>query len=216
MKKPLRNRELGRIHILKEALGLDRATYEAMLWTIGRKESAAELDDYGRRQVIAHQEALLRQVDPKHRALSYPARPRNLDVGDRKELRKIEALLADAGVDWSYAHGLARRMYRRDRVQLCHAGQLAGIIAALEKQALKRLAEQLQQIFGEAWAGQVERIAAQLFGFDWQHRDITRYTEPLSRVLRWWHGELQPACEWPPAEGAYCQGCYERRQARAA
>lgn len=213
-KKDRRGRDLARIHILKAALRLDRETYEAVLWTHGRVESSALLDEHGRREVITQLEAVLRSTAPQHAALKrFSTKPRNLDVKGRRELQKIEALLTDAGRDWPYAHGIARRMYKRDRVEFCHAGQLAGIIAALEKEALKRLSAELEGLLGKGWADAAGRYAALLFDFDAQHRDIARYTQPLSAVLRWWRGELPAVCAWPmnPDPVGHCSGCRHRQ-----
>ncbi|AFL76206.1 gp16 family protein [Thiocystis violascens] len=45
--------DLAKIHIAKQALGLDDATYRAMLQRIGGVDSSAQLDPVGRRALLA-------------------------------------------------------------------------------------------------------------------------------------------------------------------
>jgi phage gp16-like protein len=54
---PGRRRDLAAIHVAKKQLGLDDDTYRAMLWSVGRVRSAADLDFAGRRQVLEHLQA---------------------------------------------------------------------------------------------------------------------------------------------------------------
>lgn len=122
-----RKRELARIHILKAELKLDREQYENVLWTIGRKESSADLDEHGRRAVIAH---LQTHVANGARAAlrADPERPHNLDA--RPQLGKIEAQLAAAGRRWNYARAIAERMHHK-RIEFCSSDELSALIAAL-------------------------------------------------------------------------------------
>lgn len=128
---PARTRELGRIHILKSKLGLDDENYRNVLWTLARVHSARDLDEHGRRQVIAHLQAHLARQD---------RRPHNLEADSRRELKKIEALLADAGRPWAYAESILRHMTsgRVERIEFADAQQRRALIAALWKDAKRR------------------------------------------------------------------------------
>lgn len=130
-----RNVELAKIHIAKARLGLDdliaagicvcgreRTAYHEMLWTVARVHSAADLDEGGRRRVLEHLRA--RGFQDRSRG-----RPRTAD--GNAAIRKIEALLSDAGRPWSYADAMARRMFHVDRVTFCDRDQLRRLIAAL-------------------------------------------------------------------------------------
>lgn len=210
MKPAPRHRDLARIHILKKDLGLDDDQYRVVLWTVARVESSKDLDSHGRREVIRHLESHLAA-----RQQRYPERPHNVDTAKRRELTKIEALLADAGKPWSYAEGIMRRITfsRKHRLEFCSETELASIIAALERNALKRLRGELEALFGEHWDLHAADYAAWLFGFDVNARDITRYTEPMSQVVRWWRGALQAACTWPvdpERPTGCCGGCASR------
>lgn len=50
----VRRRELAMIHIAKQQLGMEEDSYRAILWTIARVESAADLDWAGRKQLLDH------------------------------------------------------------------------------------------------------------------------------------------------------------------
>lgn len=50
-------------------------------------------------------------------------------------LGKIEAYLAEAGRPWAYVHGMARHMFKIERVEWCNADQLHRMVAALEYDA---------------------------------------------------------------------------------
>lgn len=180
---PHRRAELAKIHILAIRAGLivhgDDSAYRDMLRGRTGLRSAADMDRTQRQTVIRH----LTDSLPNQRP--YPRRPRN--TKQRRELSKIEALLADAGRPWAYAEGILKHMTRgrKQRLEFADARELAAVLTALEKDALKRLRAQLD-----------ERLAAQ--GHDWtwaqahaeshcglsKNSDLTRSTECMSRLLR--------------------------------
>lgn len=107
-----RRRELAKIHILaKKDLGMDDETYRDMLEAVTGQRSAGRLDDAGREAVIAH---LARQLAGKvmRTGTGYPGRPKNWDSEMApREMRKVEALLAEAHLPWTYVMGIAQRMF---------------------------------------------------------------------------------------------------------
>lgn len=127
--------ELAKIHIAKTQLGLDVDTYRAMLKQVAGVNSASDLTAKGRKDVLEH----LKKCGFKG-SKTHKGRPHNLDTkaGNAKQLSKIEALLADAGRPWAYAASMAKRMYKKDALEFCDGTELAGIIAALSKDAKKR------------------------------------------------------------------------------
>lgn len=130
---PTRQAELAKIHIAKKQLGLDEDTYRDMLWTVARVRSAKELDGAGREAVLEHLKA--QGFTGRRR---YPGRPHNIDSADRgPQLKKIEALLAEAGRPWAYADSIARRMFKRERVALCYPEELSKLIGLLMREAEK-------------------------------------------------------------------------------
>lgn len=131
-----RRRELAKIHIGAKQLGLGEDAYRAMLYMVAGVVSAADLDINGRAAVLAH----LRKSGFKAKRRGGPRHPNKPEIAaapwDKKELlKKIEAYLAEAKRPWNYVHGMARRMYKVDRVEWCDAVQLRGIVAALEYDA---------------------------------------------------------------------------------
>jgi len=130
-----RKRELARIHLAAKELGMDtrdkdpRSDYRRMLWTVARVHSSSDLDAHGRRAVIAHLAACGAKPKRPKRGRS---RPHNIDSEGRGPLlRRIEALLSEAGRPWSYADGIARRMFGRERVELCGDDELHRIVGAM-------------------------------------------------------------------------------------
>ncbi len=132
-----RNNALAQIHIAKAQLGLDDDTYRDMLWAVARVKSAKDLDHAGRARVMAHLVASgFKPAPPKNPTAG---RPRNMDDEQRGPmLRKIEALLLDAGRSWAYAHGMAKQMFSIDDVAFCHPGNLHRMVAALELDKKRR------------------------------------------------------------------------------
>ena len=185
-------RKLGQmIHIAKAQLGLDEDSYRQMLRIHGGEDSTTKMSLAQLEQVLAH----LKTAGFKAQAAKPKRgrRPHNLGAGDRGPMmQKIEALLTDAGLPWGYAVAMAKRMYRKERLEFCDGDDLAGIVAALEKAAIKRLVPALRQALADAglmWAhGQY--IAIQEFGFDASGRNLDRYPQAMSQVLRWLRGEL--------------------------
>ncbi|HYW03575.1 MAG TPA: regulatory protein GemA [Gammaproteobacteria bacterium] len=119
-----RRRDLAKIHLAAKQLGMDDETYRDMLWTVARVRSAGDLDQHGRRAVLEH----LRAVGWAPSARS--KRPR-VSADRAGMVSKIDAMLAEAGRRREYADGMARRMFRVERVEWCHPGQLRRIVAAL-------------------------------------------------------------------------------------
>ena len=125
-----RNNGLAQIHIAKAALGLDDDTYRAMLWAVARVRSAKDLDHAGRAKVLAHLKRSGWQ--PSAPKKPHEGAPHNLNSSERgPQLKKIEALLADAGRAWAYVDGMAFRMFGAAKVALLNEAQLQKVIAAL-------------------------------------------------------------------------------------
>ena len=132
----VRRAQLARIHILKAELGLDRDQYEAVLWTIGRVDTAKELDSHGRLSVINHLVAQKARQGVPQDLRGDKDRPAQVDK--RPQLPKIEMLLLSGGHPWQYALAIAKRMYGKDRMEFCTDEELSGIIAALAQRARRQ------------------------------------------------------------------------------
>lgn len=139
MKTPdARTRELAHIHVGAKHLRLDRDAYVALIRRVSAEQghevsSSGDLDDAGRRAVITEMARLGFRA-----ARTWADRPRDCDRVPM--LGKIEALLADAGREWAYAHAVAKRMFGSQRVEWLNPDQLRRVIAALEIDARRRRA----------------------------------------------------------------------------
>ncbi|MFH1984145.1 MAG: regulatory protein GemA [Pseudomonadota bacterium] len=135
--KTQRQRDLAKIHIAKKQIGMDEATYRDMLLAVAGVDSAAALDDAGMRRVLQH----LAMSGFKGKAgrktgAAYPGRPKNMDDFERGPmLRKIEALLAEAKRPWDYAHGIAKQMFRTERVEWLPTEDLHRVVSAMVYEA---------------------------------------------------------------------------------
>lgn len=125
---PNRNNQLAMIHIARAQLGLDEETYRSIIRMMsnGRTDSSAELDYAERNKLLDH----FRARGWKN---SKTATPKAAKKTNQPLVNKVGALLADMKLPWSYADGIAKRMYNRDRVQWCEAEELRGVITALIK-----------------------------------------------------------------------------------
>jgi hypothetical protein len=141
--KPLSARQLARIHILLQEIGLDDDDYRQLLVEIGgvrpkpgKKPSGNDLTPLGRGKVLDHLSKL---------AGHDPYRPSAEEIAGNPQLQKIGALLADAKRPWSYllAKGdngqvLLHRLTRKERLRFCTAEDLGKVIAALEIDKARR------------------------------------------------------------------------------
>jgi phage gp16-like protein len=121
---PYRNKELAKIHALKKQLNFDDETYRAVLKNQTGLDSSALLNRSQRLTVIRHfQEQLGKTM--------FDGKPHNL--AQNSQLQKIEALLTVQKKPWSYAHAIAKRMYKKANLTFCTPSELRGVIAALVK-----------------------------------------------------------------------------------
>lgn len=129
-KKPdMRSRDLAMIHIAKKYLGLDDDTYRDMLWTVARVRSSGELDHAGRANVLTHLKA--RGWKPKRSGFKTEP-PKNVKMSSVALVSKIGALLTVLDKPWAYADGMAKKMFKVEKLTWCTPQQLHKMVAALE------------------------------------------------------------------------------------
>jgi phage gp16-like protein len=129
-----------KIQIARRELGLDDDVYRSILARIAGVRSSKELTPRQVGRVLAEFERLGWEPKPSSkpgtkragRAAPKPSADREALVG------KIEAQLAAAGRPWEYADGMARRMFKVDRVEWCETDQLRGLVSALAYDAKRR------------------------------------------------------------------------------
>ena len=114
----MRRALIAKIKIAQKELGLDDATYRAVLERV-----VEDLRQHG--------------FTPKKTAGQRPNRRESAD----KMMRKIEALLLDNGWTWNYAHGTAKKMFKVDRVEWLSDGNMHKLVAALQISANRKKKE---------------------------------------------------------------------------
>ena len=133
-----RRAEPAKIHIAAKQLGLDRDTYEAMLWTLARVRCAGELNAKGRRQVLEYLKS--RGFKPAKKTVKRGVRP-EVPADRAAQVANIEALLAGAGRPRAYVDAMAKRMCHVDALRFCASEQLGKLIAALKYDRRRRAAQ---------------------------------------------------------------------------
>lgn len=128
-----RRKDLAAIHVIAaKQLRLDEETYRALLERVAGVRSAAELDVRGRIQVLQELRRLTGEGGRRMRnALPGPDAPQNVRDEIAGMVAKVGAILAEAERGWPYAHGLAVRMFKVQRVEWLKANQLHRLVAAL-------------------------------------------------------------------------------------
>ncbi|MBK0062404.1 MULTISPECIES: gp16 family protein [unclassified Acinetobacter] len=125
MKKASRNQRIAAIHMGKKQLGLDEDIYRDLLEQVTGKRSAKDMTDDDLVKVLQHMEKLgFSKKEFGHKP--------SVTLSKAQLINKIEALLADMGKHWNYAHGCARKMFKKDQVQFCTEYELWKVVAALE------------------------------------------------------------------------------------
>lgn len=190
------------INVGRSKLGWDDDLYRATLGRFGGKPDAQghvslkSLDDLQMRTLLTH----MRSAGFK----AATGRPHNTEVPGRGDaIKKIEALLTDGGKPWAYAESILQTQTRgaKARIAFADGNELLAVIVALEKHNLKQLTSALNHALAhEGWSWDDGAFAAELlFGFRSRRRDLTRYSQMMSQLLRWLRGELAPFSTWPPS-----------------
>ena len=190
-----RRTALAMIHIAAKQFGWTETEYRDHLFSVCRVRSAADLDAHGREQFIAHLKALGWKPKPG-RTPKTRGRPRNLDRSAM--MRKIEALLADAGRPWHYADELAAKLTKpkKERIAFCNDNDLHKVVVALELDARRRLVraiEPLLDYLGLAWCDAV-RMAREHAGLK-PTQDLSKNPEAMSTVRARLNTMAQEACD---------------------
>lgn len=120
--------KLAQIHIAKAQLGLGDDEYRAILARTAGVSSAKELTNRNVGNVLAEFRRLGWQPKPAKKAGRKTPRP---PATRKVVMGKVEALLADAGRPWGYADGMARHMFRVERVDWLDDAQLHKLMQAL-------------------------------------------------------------------------------------
>ncbi|ENP2198778.1 regulatory protein GemA [Salmonella enterica] len=117
----------------QSVLGWDDATYKGVLLRLTGKSSSTKCSI---RELEDVKEYMRSQGFPRQAPKGKGRRPK---VANRRKaiLAKIEALLADSGLSWAYAEGIASRMYDQKVIEWLDDEQLHSVMIALIQRARK-------------------------------------------------------------------------------
>ena len=130
-----RNGLIAKIKIAQKELGMAEEAYRAMLLRITGKNSCAVMD-IGELERVADE--MRRFCFRPSTAREKHGRPHLRRTTAAAMMDKVEALLADGGYHWNYAHAMARRMFGREKVEYLDNDQLHKLVAALQIAANRR------------------------------------------------------------------------------
>jgi phage gp16-like protein len=143
--RPINNRKVALVHVAKARLGLDDATYRAMLASVGVGSSKdlnqTRFDELmkrfeaggfksrsagGGRQAGGGWGKSSTRASAAKSGMDKPA-----PEDKRRLLAKIEAILAAMGLPWAYADAIAKNVCGVDKVRWCDNGQLYKVAQVL-------------------------------------------------------------------------------------
>lgn len=140
IQQPSKSKYLAPIHCARRDLGMDDASYRALLQRIAGVRSARDLSPSAAQRVLDE----FRRLGWVGRRQAAAGKPGNFGSLPRR-IRKIEAQLADLGLPWAYADGIVRQMYQVERIAWARRpDQLDAVIAALHREQVKRLAASVE------------------------------------------------------------------------
>lgn len=115
-------------------LGWDDVTYRSVLVRLTGKDSATKCSIRELEDVIAY----MHDQGFPHQAPKGKGRRPNVAKRRKAMLAKIEALLAEDGLSWAYAEGIASHMYGQKVLEWLDDEQLHSVMIALIKQAQRK------------------------------------------------------------------------------
>lgn len=120
--------KLAQIHIARQQLGLSDDEYRAILARTAGVSSAKQLTNRNVGNVLHEFRRLGFVPKPAKKAGRKAPKPPATRL---RIMNKVEALLAEAGRPWGYADGMARHMFRVERVDWLDDDQLQRLMQAL-------------------------------------------------------------------------------------
>lgn len=116
---------IAKIKIAQKALAMNDDSYRALLTRVTGKGSAAALEKREMEAVLREMQRLgWKPVNPQG------TRPRVASEKDRT-IAKIGTILKELNLSWNYAHGMAKAMFARERVEWLDAVELHKLMQAL-------------------------------------------------------------------------------------
>lgn len=117
---------IAKIHIGKSQLQMDNDSYRALLYRTAKKSSCTEM-------TVIELEAVLKEMKRLGFTPKRAGTGRKPSVAKSKTalLSKIEAILADLRLSWSYAEGMAKQMFGREKIEWLNVIETQKLLQAL-------------------------------------------------------------------------------------
>lgn len=121
-----------KIKMAQKQLGLDDGTYRDILKRVTGKDSTTKMSLIEREKIINE----FKKLGWKPSAAAKPKHGKKPKVSTDKPSRqavmdKIEAILSDMGLHWNYAHGIARGMHKKEKLDFCTDEELHKVMQGL-------------------------------------------------------------------------------------
>jgi len=134
MSKEIRRSLIAKIKIAQKQLNIEDWEYRQMLERLTGLSSCAQMQNF---QLVCVLNELKRKgfkptVSKKHVSPNH-SKSKDAMIG------KVAALLADNKLPWDYAHSMAKRMFKVDRVEWLDYDHLHKLIAALQIYANRKV-----------------------------------------------------------------------------
>lgn len=126
---------LAKVHVAKKDLGLDDETYRSVMERVTGRRSAGDCAVHELVRVVAEFRRLGWSPTGKKVVGGKGGKSGRPSHGKAALMGKITALLAEGQRPDAYAEAIARRMYKRDKLEFCTPKELQGVITALSKDA---------------------------------------------------------------------------------
>lgn len=128
MARLIGKKEKALIHVAKAKLGMSDEVYREMLAGVGVKSSKdltyPKFDEVMRRMKVGG-------FQPVHKSAAKSGMDTAPAESRKRLVWKIGAILAEMGLPWSYADGIASQMFGVMKVRWLEPGQLHKVVAAL-------------------------------------------------------------------------------------
>lgn len=117
---------VAKIHIGKAQLGLDDDTYRSLLVANTGKNSCSKMN-------LNELESVLNAMQKQgFKAVAKYGKKPSARKSIRPMIGKVSAILAEQGLHWNYAHGMAKSMFSVDQVHWLNDEQLYRLVGALQ------------------------------------------------------------------------------------
>lgn len=122
------NREKAVLHVARSQLGLSEQEYRDLLGSVG-VSSSRELTFVGFSEIMDRLRAA--GFRPSHSSAQKSGMQNKPAREKEPMISKIGAILAEMKLPWSYADGIAKKMFAVDRLRWCSTEQVRKVLQAL-------------------------------------------------------------------------------------